>query len=126
MFGIRLCGYKICWHKPIKVYAIIRRSAILASAILLVAGPALPAAAAERAAATTARVSANNSSSPVDAVRLSALSLESGEATVGINPPASKRLQRTAGNVPLPAMALAIALGLRTVHGPLERAEKVP
>lgn len=121
MCTLRLCGHIIRWHKPIKIFNLLRHAAVSGIFAIALAGFAALSLAGE-----TPQPRDISKTSPVDAVRLSALSPKSGEATVGLVPPASKRLQRTAGNIPLPAMALAVALGLRNVHGPVERTDKVP
>jgi hypothetical protein len=99
---IRICGHKINWHKPIKFYSLLKFSLALS----LVTMPAI--------------ASDTNSSSLA-----SAHPQISNNAEKFVTEQAGPRHQRSAGSSSLsPAMALAMALGMRNAAGPWEYSPK--
>jgi hypothetical protein len=113
---IKVRGHVIRWQKPIKVYVLFRTLAIMA----VIAGMTSVSA---RAADQSARpemvepsagvVSCNDFSDKKDTVS------SSSKASAALN-------RRSAGEHSAPALALAIALGLRNASGPIERLHPSP
>ncbi len=116
--GIKICGRAVRWQKPIKVYTLLKLSAVLLLAAAFAAQPAL--------SAEIVRPHSEHKASPCAAVPCPLLQ-ENDMASA----PASKNkpqhtAQRSAGTHSVsPALALAMALGFRNVQGPVERREPV-
>lgn len=114
---VKICGHKISWHKPIKIYALFKAmSAALCLVLFLALSPAL---AADAPAAIDSIERASSGGAGPCTPPLASTRME--------NPVSSKaaptRDQRAAGPQFSPAMALALAFGLRNVSGPMERAD---
>lgn len=115
---IKICGHKVRWRKPIKIYTLVKASAAVLMLCVLAISPAL--------AADPVSVYSKKASTCVAIPCVP--SLENGVA----NAPATTikpqhKPQRTAGpsSTMSPAMALAMALGVRNVRGPVEYREPV-
>jgi len=112
MMSIKVCGREIRPNKIIKVYTIFRHLNLL---LVLGALGITPVFAADLSSPC------KNSSSSAGAVPCLPLNAPRPD---GVSPPSHKgppvQTQRAAGSSSLPAMALVMALGVRTVQGPVE------
>ena len=101
--GIKICGHKIRWQKPIKTYTLCKATGLV---LMICALAGTPVFAAEsdpsKASAGTAVYAPGAQIKPQD------------------------RYQRTAGTPSMsPALAIAMALGVRNVQGPIERRQAI-
>lgn len=111
--GIKICGHKVRWQKPIKLYTFLKASCL----VLMIGAIATPPASAAESipfkASTCAAVPCP-------------LPQEDGMSAPATNNTPQHRAQRTAGTPSMsPALALAMAFGLRNVQGPVERSRHV-
>lgn len=106
---VRLCGHRINWHKPIKSY-------VLVKLLLVTVFVSLPVSAAETPSYTPPVKQASHAPAHPQGFM---------PADKSVTGQAAMHDQRSAGTPSLsPAMALAMALGLRTATGPMESVQK--
>lgn len=116
---IKICGHKVRWRKPIKIFTFVKAStAVLALCALFVS----PVQAADPAAAHSQKAS----TCVVSPCSAPSLGNDMRNAPAMTIKPQHKP-QRSAGpsSTMSPAMALAMALGVRNVRGPVEYREPV-
>lgn len=111
--GIKLCGHQVRWHKPIKLFTFMRASCL----VLMIGTIAVP-------PATASDFSAKDKASTGAAVATTLSSKDGSAPAMNYKP--QPRPQRTAGTPSMsPALALAMALGLRSVQGPVVRRQQI-
>lgn len=113
--SVKICGHLIRWHKTIKIYRFWRYAAV---ALLLCAPIAIPAHADPQKDDVATRLAhtapaAGNPSMPCDT---GPMALNTRHERPSLS--AQKKQQAT---TPSPAHILALALGVRTISGPVER-----
>ncbi len=113
--SVKICGHKISWQKPIKPYALIHTVSCVAALLFVtvVSAPSFAADIRYTAQFTQASSGGAGPCSPPHASSRMETHVSSKTAPV--------RAQRAAGPQISPAMALALALGVRNVSGPLEK-----
>ncbi len=99
---VRICGHQVRWQKPIKIYSYFR-ILLVAGAILCVGTNGM---ASEQDSMTGFSASSSTTSAPCKIVKSKAATNHA-------------RQTQTTGPALSPAMALALALGVRTVPGPM-------
>lgn len=105
--GIKICGHKVRWQKPIKIYTFIKALCLV---MVIGAFVAQPASAADTLSSKASTGAATAASSAQEKDKAPANKLEP-----------QHRTQRTAGSYSVsPALALAMAFGVN-VQGPVER-----
>lgn len=116
--SVKICGHKIHWQKPIKLYSYFKITTAI-FALGLVMTQAAPSAEAGQISAPCAQQASSGGAGPC------LLPLHPSSSPGMDTPVSSKtapdRAQRAAGPQISPAMALALALGVRTVSGPFEK-----
>jgi hypothetical protein len=113
--SVRICGHQLRVKKPIKPYIFFRRIAGLFVLSLILAAPAYAADPSDKVLITKASSASVPPCFPSKASSMDKTVPRSGMASQN---------QRTAGS-PSAAMVLAMALGIRNVSGPMERAKPV-
>lgn len=114
---IKICGHKVRWRKPIKIYTLLKASSAILVLCLLMMSPSM--------AAEPSSVHAKQSS-PCAAV--SCIPFQENDMT---NAPATKikpqhKPRRPAGKTTMsPALAMAMTFGVRSVQGPVEHSQPV-
>lgn len=114
--SIRICGHTLNWHKTIKPYTLVKMTLVLGFL-------SMPAHAAETSARydLVSLTPAKQQQAPLATAHPQSVKAMDKSA----NGKANLRDQRSAGPSSLsPAMALAMAFGLRTAQGPMEHAQK--
>ncbi len=110
--SVRICGHKVRWQKPIKFYSYFNRTAVVLVAMLLLAPSVY---------ASEPQLNKNSSGPAPCTVTKSAPTANNAPLS---HKEAQNRIQRSAGPSMTPAMALALALGVRNISGPLEQSVK--
>lgn len=109
---VRICGHKVRWQKPIKIFSLIRHHLFILAVLGLFG--IIPAHADEAAERLSDIKPSSGSAMPCQHQKEL-----SGTTIGGIAP---DRIQRAAGSPSMsPAMALALALGVRNVSGPMQK-----
>ena len=113
--SVKICGHKVRWQKPIKIYTLLKAScALLMLCALMPSG--------SHAAEMT---SAKKFPSQASSGKMVPCSLQNKRMDVQApRNTTTNRTQRTAGPS-IPAMALVMALGLRNIPGPVEQTRSV-
>lgn len=117
--SVKICGHIIAWHRPIKIFNLFKAMPLTLCAVVFFA--LSPALAADTPLPPDCTKQASSGGAGPCTPLLAPTRME--------NPVSSKtapiRAQRAAGPQFQPAMALALALGLRNISGPMERAEQI-
>ena len=109
---VKICGHKVRWQKPIKFFSLIRHH--LCVLVVLGLFGIVPAYAEQSAERLSEIKPSSGSAMPCQPHK------EMSGTT--INQIAPDRTQRAAGSPSMsPAMALALALGVRNVSGPMQK-----
>lgn len=111
--SVRVCGRKVRWQKPIKIHVLIRA---LGMAGILFAMTGMPSLAADKAQRNSYQQASTGGATPCP-LQPSRMEKDANIA------PAPNRTQRSAGTPSTPALALALALGLRNVSGPMVQSQ---
>lgn len=115
--SVKICGHRIHWQKPIKLYSYFKlTTAMFALAFVMI--QTLPSLAADSSTVSCEQQASSGGAGPC--------LLPLHPSSSGMDDPVSSktapiRAQRAAGPQISPAMALALALGVRTVSGPFEK-----
>lgn len=108
IMSVRICGHEVRWQKPIKVYTLTKASCIVLMLTTLAITPVFASHPPQDKAST--------------GVATPCLPLEkSGMSAPATQKVVQHRTQRSAGTPSAPALALALALGLRNIPGPMEQ-----
>lgn len=110
--SLKICGHKVRWQKPIKIYTLLPKLSLV-MALFMLAAPDARAAEFSSSSSTVQALPCALSNAPMPAVPSDRAPLERPQRTAGpSSPPMS------------PAMALALALGVRDIAGPVVRTER--
>jgi len=112
--SVKICGHRVRCEKPIKIYTLLKTSCFVLMICALAVSPVF---AGERP--LLQKISTGNQASTGAAVPCLPLS-KSGMSVPATQKTDLHRTQRSAGTPSAPALALALALGLRNVPGPVE------
>lgn len=113
--SVKICGHKVRWQKPIKIYTLLVKTLCLLALGNLLLVPA-------GMANDAATILQHSKASSGDAVPCQPLHTSRMESSTLHKANASARTQRSAGPSTMsPAMMLALALGYRNVPGPVVR-----
>ncbi|PZQ49085.1 MAG: hypothetical protein DI551_00080 [Micavibrio aeruginosavorus] len=112
--SVKICGHLVRWQKPIKIYTLLRAACL----VLVMGALASPQSFAAEKIQTITKQSSSGVAAPCQSPRSNEISGASAPAT---KTAAANRTQRSAGTSSAPALALAMAFGLRSASGPLER-----
>lgn len=115
--SVRICGHRLRVQKPIKIYTFFKQATALVVLSLILTMPAY-------AADLPVSAVKENSSSSAGAIPCLPSKDRLANKTVPLKTP-PLQAQRSAGP-PSAAMVLAIALGVRNISGPMERAQPRP